>query len=725
MRRISFLPDLAMHLLEQAAIFLLTAVLLVPLFQRLKLGAVLGYLGAGMLIGPFGLGMIGEVESTLQFAEFGVVLLLFLVGLELQPSRLWVLRRPVFGLGGAQVLATGIALAALALAFGFSWQAALVAGFGLAMSSTALVLASLAERKQLATRHGREAFAVLLFQDVSVIPLLALLPLLGDSGTHAAGGWMAAAKGLAVIAVVIISSRLVVRPVLKAVASYGGREVFTAAALLLVVGAALIMEKIGLSPSLGAFLAGVLLADSEFRHELEADIEPFKGLLLGLFFIAVGMSANLGLVLERPLAVLGLAAGLMLAKFALMYTIARIGGAPNDTAQRLAVSVSQGGEFAFVLFVAAGSLGIFEAGTAQLLVVVVTVSMLLAPLAFEAQERGLARWTERHATPEFDAITGPGNPVIIAGYGRVGQIVSRVLRMCGVPFTALEASYQQVDFVRRFGSKVYYGDASRLELLEAAKTSEAKLFVLAIDDVEASVKTAAVVRKHFPQVPILARARNRVHLFRLRDLGVKLVWRETFPTSLDMARHALLSLGFGIAASERAVTLFKQHDEQGSKRSTPYSTTRRSSSRLPRRPPRNCRNYSKPTACSRSRDSRAQATDHAGTRAQRVATRAACCDLLRSLAHELAGLADDRDVDIGRARPLSWPIGDVDAAQIETIQGFQGRDQLLPRRSWTGALQALDQNLGGDESLHGGIGSSHVLLAADGVLEFLDDRYRG
>src|SRR5213594_2950072 len=321
-----------MHLLEQAAVFLLTAVLLVPLFQRLKLGAVLGYLGAGMLIGPFGLGMIGEVESTLQFAEFGVVLLLFLVGLELQPSRLWVLRRPVFGLGGTQVLATGAVLAALALAFGFSWQAALVAGFGLAMSSTALVLASLAERKQLATRHGREAFAVLLFQDVSVIPLLALLPLLSDSGTHAAGGWMAAVKGLAVIAVVIISSRIVVRPVLKAVASYGGREVFTAAALLLVVGAALIMEKIGLSASLGAFLAGVLLADSEFRHELEADIEPFKGLLLGLFFIAVGMSANLALLTERPLLVLALAAGLMLIKAILMYAIARIGGAPNDTA---------------------------------------------------------------------------------------------------------------------------------------------------------------------------------------------------------------------------------------------------------------------------------------------------------------------------------------------------------------------------------------------------------
>jgi glutathione-regulated potassium-efflux system ancillary protein KefC/glutathione-regulated potassium-efflux system protein KefB len=550
-----------MHFLSQAAVFLLTAVLLVPLFQRLKLGAVLGYLGAGMLIGPWGLGMVADVESTLELAEFGVVLLLFLVGLELQPSRLWVLRRPVFGLGGAQVFATGAALALAAAAFGLPWQAAVVAGFGLAMSSTALVLASLAERKQLATRHGREAFAVLLFQDLSVIPLLALLPSLGGFGA-AAGGWSAAAKGAAVIAVVVVASRLVVRPVLKLVASYGGREVFTAAALLLVVGAALIMEKIGLSPSLGAFLAGVLLADSEFRHELEADIEPFKGLLLGLFFMAVGMSTNLALVRDEPLAILGLAAGLIVAKFALMYAVARIGRAPADTAQRLALAISQGGEFAFVLFAAAGALGILEPRTVQVLIVVVTVSMLLSPPAFALQDRLLARWAERHAAPEFDAISGPGNPVIIAGYGRMGQILSRVLRMCGVPFTALEASYQQVDFVRRFGGKVYYGDASRLELLEAAKTGDAKLFVLAIDDVEASVKTAEVVRKHYPHVPILARARNRVHLFRLRDLGITLIWRETFPASLEMAREALLSLGFDAAASERALVLFRQHDER-------------------------------------------------------------------------------------------------------------------------------------------------------------------
>src|SRR5437879_554654 len=391
-----------MHLLEQTAVFLLTAVLLVPLFQRLKLGAVLGYLGAGMLIGPFGFGMIGEVESTLQFAEFGVVLLLFLVGLELQPSRLWVLRRPVFGLGGVQVLATGAVLAGLALAFGFSWEAALVAGFGLAMSSTALVLASLAERKQLATRHGREAFAVLPFQDGSVIPRRALLPLRSDSGTHAAGGWMAAAKGLSVIAVVIISSRIVVRPVLKAVASYGGREVFTAAALLLVVGAALIMEKIGLSPSLGAFLAGVLLADSEFRHELEADVEPFKGLLMGLFFMAVGMSANLTLFHAHPFAVLGVAIGMMVLKALLLYGVMRVAREGDEGAQRIAGLLSQGGEFAFVLFTAAQAGGILSSGTSQFLVLAVTVSMLLAPLTFVAHEKLLERWLARRKPPEFD-----------------------------------------------------------------------------------------------------------------------------------------------------------------------------------------------------------------------------------------------------------------------------------------------------------------------------------
>lgn len=551
-----------MQLLEQVAIFLLTAVLIVPIFQRLKLGAVLGYLAAGMIIGPWGLGVIGAVESTLQFSEFGVVLLLFLIGLELEPRRLWTLRNSVFGLGGAQVAATGLVIGLLAVAAGFAWQAALIIGLGCAMSSTALVMSSLAERGQLLTRYGRESFAILLFQDLAVIPLLALLPLLAAVQGHDGNRWLATAKGIAVITVFIAGSRLLVRPALKFIARNRSREVFTAAALLLVIGTALIMEKIGLSMSLGAFLAGVLLADSEFRHELEADIEPFKGLLLGLFFISVGMSANLTLVWSEPLTLFGLTVAMMLIKFAVMYAISRATGATNDTAQRLAVALAQGGEFAFVLFAAATGLGVFGMETSQLLVMAVTISLLLAPLLMVAHNRLITRWLDRTSIPEYDVIDGPGNPVIIAGFGRVGQIVSRVLRMCEIPFTALEVSYQQVDFVRRFGSKIYFGDATRLDLLMSAKAGNAKLFVLAIDDVEASLKTAALVRQHFPDLPILARARNRTHFFQLRDLGIKMIYRETFLTSIAVAQQALLNLGFTAAAAERAVALFRQHDEE-------------------------------------------------------------------------------------------------------------------------------------------------------------------
>jgi monovalent cation:proton antiporter-2 (CPA2) family protein len=551
-----------MQLLEQVVIFLLTAVLIVPIFQRLKLGAVLGYLAAGMIIGPWGLGVIGDVESTLKFSEFGVVLLLFLIGLELEPRRLWTLRNSVFGLGGAQVAATGLVIGGLALTAGFSWQAALIIGLGSAMSSTALVLTSLAERGQLLTRYGRDSFAILLFQDLAVIPLLALLPLLSALPANGANQWLGAAKGIAVIAVFIAGSRLVIRPALKFIALNRSREVFTAAALLLVIGTALIMEHIGLSMSLGAFLAGVLLADSEFRHELEADIEPFKGLLLGLFFMAVGMNANLTLVWETPLILFGLALAMMLIKFAVMYAISRAIGTPNSSAQRLAVALAQGGEFAFVLFAAATGLGVFDLATSQLLIMAVTVSLLLAPLLIVAHERLITRWLDHTSVPEYDVIDGPGNPVIIAGFGRVGQIVSRVLRMCGIPFTALEVNYQQVDFVRRFGSKIYFGDATRLDLLMSAKTGEARLFVLAIDDVEASLKTAALVRQHFPGLPILARARNRAHHFQLRDLGIEMIYRETFLTSIAVAHQALLKLGFNAAAAERAVTLFRRHDEQ-------------------------------------------------------------------------------------------------------------------------------------------------------------------
>ncbi|MBS0319634.1 MAG: cation:proton antiporter [Proteobacteria bacterium] len=550
-----------MTVLGQAAVFLATAVVVVPLFRRLQLGSVLGYLAAGALIGPWGLGVVPEAETTLHFAEFGVVLLLFLVGLELEPSRLWALRQRVFGLGGAQVVVSGVALAALAWLWLRDMPAAIIAGFGLAMSSTAIVLAWLGERGKLSSTSGRRAFAILLFQDLAVIPLIALLPLLAPEHKGTPVGWLVALKGLAAIVGVIVVSRVALRPAFKFIARFGGQDVFTAATLFVVVGAALAMDAIGLSMSLGAFLAGVLLADSEFRHELEADVEPFKGLLLGLFFMAVGMSANLALLIASPLLVLGAALGFMVVKFAAMYGIARVLRIANDDAQRIAILVAQGGEFAFVLFTAAAGDGILDAATAEFLVLVVTVSMLLAPLTFGGYERMLARWQMRSAPPQFDTID-TANPVIIAGYGRYGQIVSRVLRMAGIPSTALEASYQQVDFVRRFGNKVYYGDASRLELLTAAKAADAKLFVLAIDDVEASMKTAAMVRKHFPALPILARARNRVHYYRLRDLDLEPddIERETFLASVETARRALVECGLDAAAADRAVALFKEHD---------------------------------------------------------------------------------------------------------------------------------------------------------------------
>jgi glutathione-regulated potassium-efflux system ancillary protein KefC/glutathione-regulated potassium-efflux system protein KefB len=552
-----------MHLLEVATIFLLSAVLLVPLFQRLKLGAVLGYLAAGMVLGPWGLGVVPDAENTLSFAEFGIALLLFLVGLELDPSRLWSMRKLVFGLGAAQVGVSALVIAPVAAWLGLTWHAAVVAGLGIAMSSTALVLTSLAERGQLQSEHGRAAFAVLLFQDLAVIPLLALLPLLAyASSLKDAVSPTVAAKALAAIAVFIIAGRIAVRPVLKYIARHSSSEVFTAASLLLVVGAAVIMEHLGLSMSLGAFLAGLLLADSEFRHELQADIEPFKGLLLGLFFMTVGMSANLTLAREIPLLLLGLALGLMALKFAVLYAIARATRLGGGEAQRLAVALAQGGEFAFVLFGAAAGAGIFDAATQERLVLVVTFSMILAAPLMALHGRVLGMWCARQVTEHYDQIDAPPAPVIIAGFGRFGQIVSRVLRMADIPFTALDASYAQVDFVRRFGNRIYYGDASRLELLHAAHAADAKVFVLAIDDVEASVKTAAMVRKHFPRLEIIARARNRVHYFRLRDLGVTRIFRETFPASLEAANESLLNLGFDTTAAAHAVAIFRQHDEE-------------------------------------------------------------------------------------------------------------------------------------------------------------------
>lgn len=550
--------------LAQTAILLAAAVIAVSVFRFLKLSSILGYVAAGLVIGPYGLNLIGDIGHIVQVSEFGIVLLLFIIGLELQPSRLWVMRRLVFGLGAAQVLSCSLLLAALAYAFGQTPIAALVIGVGLSLSSTPLVLQVLAERKELKTQHGRAAFGILLFQDLAVLPMLAVLPLLiAQPGAQAAAGtwWVALLKLLAVIAIVIIGGgRLVLRPALRLVARIQVSEVFTAAALLTVILTTLLANLAGLSASLGAFLAGVLLADSEFRHELEADLEPFKGLLLGLFFIAVGMSANLDLLsLELP-ALLAITGGFLVIKIVVVAVIGRLAGQKPDSARRLAFSLPAGGEFAFVLFTLAARERLLDAKTADLLVLAVTLSMMLGPLLLILYEALARRWFAQPQQP-YDAIEARDTPVIIAGFGRFGQIVGRVLRVKGIPFTALDSSQTHVDFVRRFGNEVFYGDASRLDLLKAAGAATAQFLVLAIDDAEAATRTAILVRAEFPHLRIFARARSRQHVFALMDAGVQDIVRETFGSSLEMAANILEALGETPAAAREVVRRFRAHDE--------------------------------------------------------------------------------------------------------------------------------------------------------------------
>lgn len=551
-------------MLSQTALLLLAAVLLIPLAKRVGLGAVLGYLVAGVLLGPWGLGLIRDVDTILHFGEFGVVLLLFVIGLELKPSRLWVLRRPVFGLGSAQVGLSALAVAALAAGFGLEARAALVIGLAVAMSSTAMVLQSLAERNQLPDRHGRDAFAILLFQDIAVIPVLAMLPLLGDGAADFVPLHMLGAA--AAIAGVVLAGRLLLRPALTWVATLGSRETFTAAALLVVIATTLLMDRVGLSASLGAFLAGVVLADSEYRHELEADLEPFKGLLLGVFFMAVGMGANLGLLADAPAVVIGLALALIALKLLVVFAVGRLAGRAAGSARKLAIALAQGGEFAFVIFQLARQHGVLDTALLDTATVAVTLSMLLWPLLFALEERVLARLFRPARARPFDRIGAHGNPVIIAGFGRVGQIVARVLALKHIAFTVLEADPQQVDFVRRFGNQVYFGDASRLDLLRAAGTADARLFVLAIDDVDASLRTAELVRRHFPKVEVIARARNRFHAYKLMDLGVEAPIRETWHGSLALAETLLGRLGVPPAEVRRTLERFAAHDEDSLRR---------------------------------------------------------------------------------------------------------------------------------------------------------------
>ncbi|MEQ1801442.1 MAG: monovalent cation:proton antiporter-2 (CPA2) family protein [Gammaproteobacteria bacterium] len=550
-------------LLTQVALFLAATVIAVPLFRRFRLSAVLAYLASGMLIGPFGLGLVKDVESILHFAEFGVVILLFVIGLELQPSRLLALRRVVFVLGAAQVVVTTAVLAGLGLLAGLPVTAALVAGFGLSLSSTPMVLQLLGERKELTSQHGRAAFGILLFQDLAVLPALAFLPLLGfAAAADAEEAGVNPLLALGAVVLIVVVGRYALRPILRIVAETRIPDVFTAAALLLVIATALLVNLAGLSMALGAFIAGVLLADSEYRHELEADLEPFKGLLLGLFFIAVGMSVNLGLVADAPLRVLAITAGLMVAKGLVLYVLGSVGAVPlRAQAKALALVALAGGEFAFVLFPIAVDAGLVSRDVAELLVLAVTLSMLLSPLLLIADDRWFSKWFAPAAVPAYDDVTPEEHRVVIAGFGRFGQIVARILRGRGIPFTALEISQVQVDFVRRFGNRIFYGDASRPEMLRAAQVDKAEVLVIAVDDQDASVKIAEFARLHFPDVKVFARVRNRQHAFRMMELGVPYIMRETYVSSLEMAEEILEWLGDAPEAARRSVALFRAHDE--------------------------------------------------------------------------------------------------------------------------------------------------------------------
>lgn len=551
------------HFLQSAVIFLLATVIAVPLTKRFRLGSVLGYLLAGVVIGPQLLGLIGDTEGVATISEFGVVLMLFVIGLELSPQRLWVMRRSVFGTGLLQVASCGVVLAAVAYyLFGLSGKGAVIVGGSLALSSTAFGLQILAERKEAGSAYGRQVFSILLFQDLAAIPLIAAVPLLASStATHF--DLLGIGRTVGVILAVVVGGRYLLRPVFRFVARADSVEVFTATALLVVTGVAWLMELAGVSATLGAFLAGVLLADSEYRHELESNIEPFKGLLLGLFFVSVGMSMDLSLLLHQTLLIVGLVVLLLALKGLLLWLLGRLsGGLSRSDTLRLVVLLACGGEFAFVVLRLAVEQRLIQPREGDVLTLVISMSMALTPLLVVLAAK-LLNVRPRKPTREFDTIDTQAPRVIIAGFGRVGQIIARVLRAQGIPFVALEHSADQVDFSRRFVTgNLFFGDPGRPELLRAAQADKAEVFVLATDDPEANLRTARLVKRQFPHLKVIARARNRQHVFRLMDMGVEAPVRETYYSSLKMTRMTLEALGLSSELAIDRIERFRRHDEE-------------------------------------------------------------------------------------------------------------------------------------------------------------------
>lgn len=572
-------------LLVQALVYLAAGVVSVPIAKRAGLGSVLGYLIAGVLVGPFLLNLVGEPGEVQRFAEFGVVILLFLIGLEVRPALLWKMRTTIFGLGAAQLLGTAALVAGAAMIFGLDWRIGAAVGLILAMSSTAIVLQSLEERGLRQGPVGEASFGVLLFQDLAVIPLFALLPLLAPAGLPAVAvapengesllgflpGWGQALAQLAAIAVVVAGGRYLTRPMFRFIAQARLREIFTASALLLVVGVAALMELVGLSPALGAFLAGVVLAESEFRRELETDIEPFRGLLLGLFFITVGAGLDLGLVMAHPLLILGLVAGLMVLKVVAMYAAARLFRNPHQTSLTTAVALAQGGEFAFVLLGFVLGARVMDAELARLLTAVVAVSMAATPLASAAYERLVLSRKPALAGPERLPFEDGDPEVIVAGFGRFGQIATRLLIANNFKVVLLDSSVEQIDIIRRFGWPVHYGDASRMDLLRTAGAAKARLLLVAIDDRDKAVELVEAAHDAFPNLTILARAYDRRHAYELLKTPKVGVERETFESALNMGRRALLKLGLSERRASRAATLFREQDDKLFKQLAPLA----------------------------------------------------------------------------------------------------------------------------------------------------------
>ena len=553
--------------LAQALVYLAAAVIAVPLSKRLGLGSVLGFLLAGVAIGPWGLKLIGDVEAMLHFSEFGVVLLLFLVGLELNPKRLWSLRNSIFGMGTLQVVATMFAVAGIGMALGQPFAISLVAGMGFAMSSTAIALATLEEKNLLLTPGGQASFAVLLFQDIAVIPLMLVLSLMAP---ERAGGVDLAAVGRAVglIALLVVAGRFLLRPLMRYMANTGLREIFVAFSLLLVIGIALLMQSVGLSAALGTFLAGVLLADSEYRHELELDIEPFKGLLLGLFFISVGTSVDLGLFVRIPMVVIGIALGVVAVKTTLLYAIVRSFRICGADGILFALALSQIGEFAFVLFGVAASEGILRRETADILNAAVAASMLTTPLLMILYEKVIVPRLKLSQPRAADVITEE-NPAIVAGYGRFGQVVARLLNARGIRTTVIDHDPNQIDLVRRFGQKAYYGDVTRLDLLRSAGAARARLLVVAVDDKDAARATALLAREHFPDLQVLVRAYSRTDAFEYAELGIP-AFRETFGSAIDAGEAALRVFGHSAHEATRLAHEFRRHDEAMLAKAAPH-----------------------------------------------------------------------------------------------------------------------------------------------------------